>query len=137
MKLPRRQFLRLTAGAAALPLVSRTAGAQTYPSRPIMLVVPAAPGGVMDLIGRMLAERMKNSLGQPVIVENVSGGGMTIGVGRVARAAPDGYALGLGNNGSHVATGAMRFSMTCSMISSRLPCFQLVRSCWSLKRRCR
>ncbi len=106
MKLPRRQFLRLTAGAAALPLVSRIAGAQAYPSRPITMVVPAAPGGVMDLIGRMLAERMKNSLGQSVIVENVSGGGMTIGVGRVARAAPDGYTLGLGNNGSHVATGA-------------------------------
>jgi tripartite-type tricarboxylate transporter receptor subunit TctC len=106
MKLPRRQFLRLTASAAALPTLSNIACAQTYPSRPIMLVVPAAPGGVMDLIGRMLAERMKNSLGQPVIVENVSGGGMTIGVGRVARAAPDGYTLGLGNNGSHVATGA-------------------------------
>jgi len=106
MKLPRRQFLRLTAGAAALPLVSRIAGAETYPSRPITIVAPAAPGGVMDVIGRMLAERMKNSLGQPVIVENVSGAGMTIGVGRVARAAPDGYTLGLGNNGSHVATGA-------------------------------
>jgi len=106
MKLPRRQFLRLTAGAAALPLVSRIAGAETYPSRPITIVAPAAPGGVMDVIGRMLAERMKNSLGQPVIVENVSGGGMTIGVGRVARAAPDGYTLGLGSNGAYVATGA-------------------------------
>ena len=106
MKLPRRQFLRLTAGAAALPLASRIAGAQTYPTRPITIVVPVPPGGATDVIGRMLAERMKNSLGQPVIVENVSGGGMTIGVGRVARAAPDGYTLGLGSNGAYVATGA-------------------------------
>ena len=69
MKLPRRQFLRLTAGTAALPLVSRIAGAQTYPSRPITIVVPVPPGGATDVIGRLLAERMKNSLGQPVIVE--------------------------------------------------------------------
>jgi tripartite-type tricarboxylate transporter receptor subunit TctC len=106
MKLPRRQFLHLTAGAAVLPLVSRIAGAQTYPSRPITIVVPVPPGGATDVIGRTLAERMKKSLGQPVIVENVSGGGMTIGVGRVARAAPDGYTLGLGSNGAYVATGA-------------------------------
>jgi tripartite-type tricarboxylate transporter receptor subunit TctC len=106
MKLPRRQFLRLTAGTTALPLVSRIAGAQTYPSRPITMVVPVPPGGATDVIGRLLAERMKNSLGQPVIVENVGGGGMTIGVGRVARAAPDGYTLGLGSNGAYVATGA-------------------------------
>src|SRR5262245_41069591 len=106
MKLPRRQFLRLAAGAAALPLVSRIAGAQTYPTRPITIVVPVPPGGATDVIGRILAERMKNSLGQPVIVENLSGGGMTIGVGRVARAAPDGYTLGLGSNGAYVATGA-------------------------------
>src|SRR5262245_54019422 len=106
MKLPRRQFLRLAAGAAALPLVTRNAGAQTDPSRPITIIVPVPPGGATDVIGRMLAERMKNSLGQPVIVENVSGGGMTIGVGRVARATPDGYTLGLGSNGAYVATGA-------------------------------
>src|SRR5262245_18869032 len=106
MKLPRRQFLRLAAGAAALPLVSCIAGAQTYPTRPITIVVPVPPGGATDVIGRMLAERMKNSLGQPFIVENVSGGGMTIGVGRVARAAPDGYTLGIGSNGAYVATGA-------------------------------
>ena len=106
MKLPRRQFLHLAAGAAALPAVSQIATAQTYPSRPIMIVVPFAVGGVTDTIGRVLAERMKSSLGQPVIVENVTGAGGTIAVGRVARAAPDGYTLSLGNNGSHVTTGA-------------------------------
>ena len=107
MKLPRRrQFLHLAAGAAALPAASRIARAQTYPSRPITIVVGFAAGGATDTIGRMMAERMKSSLGQPVIVENVTGAGGTIAVGRVARAAPDGYTLSLGNNGSHVMAGA-------------------------------
>jgi tripartite-type tricarboxylate transporter receptor subunit TctC len=103
---PRRQFLHLAAGLAAFPALSRTAKAQTYPSRPIMIVVPVPAGGSVDAIGRVVAERMKSSLGQPVIVENVTGGGTTIGVGRVARAAPDGYTLILGNVGSHVVAGA-------------------------------
>jgi len=106
MKLRRRQFLQLTAGAAALPALSQIATAQTYPSRPITIVVPFAPGGASDVIGRVMAERMKSSLGQPVIVENVTGAAGTIAVGRVARAAPDGYTLSLGNNGTHVLTGA-------------------------------
>jgi tripartite-type tricarboxylate transporter receptor subunit TctC len=106
MRLLRRQFLHLATGAVALPAVSRIAWAQTYPSRPITIVVPFAAGGATDVIGRIMAERMKSSLGQPVIVENVTGAGGTISVGRVARAAPDGYTLGLGHNGSHVVTGA-------------------------------
>src|SRR5262245_33862436 len=106
MKLPRRQFLHLAAVATALPAVSRMVWAQTYPTRPITMVVPYAPGGATDVIGRMIAERMKSSLGQSVIVENVSGGGTTIGVGRVARAAPDGYTLSVGQNGSFVMVGA-------------------------------
>jgi len=114
MKFLRRQFLHLAAGAAAVPAVSRIARAQAYPSRPITIVVPAAVGGSIDTIGRMIAERMKSSLGQPVIIENVSGGGTTIGVGRVAHAPPDGYTLVLGNNGSHVVAGviyALRFDL--------------------------
>jgi tripartite-type tricarboxylate transporter receptor subunit TctC len=103
---PRRRFLALTAGAAALPAVSRIVWAQTYPSRPITIVVGFAAGGSTDTIGRMIAERMKSSLGQPVIVEDVTGAGGTIAVGRVARAAPDGYTLSLGNNSSHVVAGA-------------------------------
>jgi tripartite-type tricarboxylate transporter receptor subunit TctC len=106
MNLPRRQFLHLTAGAAAIPAVSRMAWAQTYPSRPITIVVPFAAGGATDTIGRMMAERMKSSLGQPVIVENVTGAGGTIAVGRVARAAPNGYTLGIGTNNSYVMAGA-------------------------------
>src|ERR1700674_120276 len=103
MKVPRRRFLQLASGAAALPAVSRFAWAQTYPVRPITMVVPYAAGGATDTIGRVMAERMKSSLGQPVIVEDVTGAGGTIAVGRVARAAPDGYTLSLGHNGSHVA----------------------------------
>jgi tripartite-type tricarboxylate transporter receptor subunit TctC len=102
----RRQFLHLAACAAALPAVPRIARAQTYPSRPITMVVGFATGGSTDVIARMMAERMKSSLGQPVIVENVTGALGTIAIGRVARAAPDGYTLSLGNNDSHVMPGA-------------------------------
>jgi tripartite-type tricarboxylate transporter receptor subunit TctC len=83
MKFPRRQFLHLAAGAATFPAVSRLAVAQTYPSRPITIVVPFAAGGSTDTIARVMAERMKSSLGQSVIVEDVTGGGGTIAVGRV------------------------------------------------------
>jgi tripartite-type tricarboxylate transporter receptor subunit TctC len=108
MKVPhRRQFLYLAAGAAALPAVSRMARAQTYPSRPITIVVPFPPGGANDTLGRILAERMRGSLNQPVIIENVGGASGSIGVGRVVRAAADGYTLSIGSTSSHVLTGAM------------------------------
>ena len=107
MKLLHRiQFLHLTAGAAAFLAAWRFARAQAYPTRPVAMVVGFAAGAATDTIGRVMAERMKSSLGQPVIVENVTGAGGTIAVGRVARAAPDGYTLGLGNNTSHVVAGA-------------------------------
>jgi tripartite-type tricarboxylate transporter receptor subunit TctC len=105
MKLPRRRFL-LAAGAAAIPAAARVAMAQTYPARPITMVVPYAPGGATDAIARNVAERMKVSLGQPIIIENVTGAGGTIGTGRVAHARPDGYTLGMGHNVSHVTNGA-------------------------------
>ena len=107
MKLPhRRQFLHLAAGATALAAASSTASGQTYPSRPITIVVGFAAGAATDTIGRIIAERMKSSLGQPVIVENMAGAGGTIAVGRVARAAPDGYTLGIGTNSPYVMAGA-------------------------------
>jgi tripartite-type tricarboxylate transporter receptor subunit TctC len=90
-----------------LPALSRGAFAQAaYPSKPITIVVPYAAGGPTDAIARILAERLRSSLGQTVIVENTTGAGGTIGVGRVARSAPDGYTIGIGQNGSHVVTGA-------------------------------
>jgi tripartite-type tricarboxylate transporter receptor subunit TctC len=95
MKLPRRKFLHLAAGAAALPVVSRIAWAQAYPTRPVTMVVGFEGGGGADVIARTIAERMRVSLGQRVLIENVTGAGGGIGVGRVARAAADGYTLSL------------------------------------------
>jgi tripartite-type tricarboxylate transporter receptor subunit TctC len=107
MKLPRRDFVRLAAGMAALPVASRTAMAQAYPSRSITMVVPFAAGGPVDTLARILAERMRASLGQTVVIENVTGAGGSIGTGRVARAAPDGYTLVIGIWTTHVVNGAI------------------------------
>ncbi len=107
MRLLRRSFLKLAAGATALPALPRAVFAQAlYPSKPITIVVPYAAGGPTDTIARILAERLRVSLGQTIIIENTTGAGGTIAVGRVARAAPDGYTIGIGQNGSHVVTGA-------------------------------
>jgi len=108
MKPARRRFLQLAAGAAALPAVWRIAAAQTYPSRPITMIVPFPPGGLADVIGRILAEGMRASLGQSIIIENVGGATGSIGTGRVARATPDGYTIALGIWNTHVANGAMK-----------------------------
>ncbi len=94
---------------ATLAAVLQSAGsavAQVYPSRPLTVIVPFAAGGPTDTLARVLAERMKTSLGQPVIVENVAGASGSIGVGRVARAAPDGYTIGIGQWDTHVVNGA-------------------------------
>src|SRR5512132_4311625 len=80
---------------------------ETYPSRPITMVLPFAAGGPTDTLARILAARMQVSLGQPVIIENVSGAAGTISLGRVARAAPDGYTISVGPMNSHVLTGAI------------------------------
>jgi tripartite-type tricarboxylate transporter receptor subunit TctC len=94
MKLPhRRQFLHLAAGVAALPAVSRIARAQTYPSRPVRIIVPYAPGGAPDIIARLLGPWLSERLGQQFIVENRPGGGSNIGTEVVVRAPPDGYTL--------------------------------------------
>jgi tripartite-type tricarboxylate transporter receptor subunit TctC len=108
MKLPqRRQFLHLATGAAALPAASRIARAQAYPTRPITIVVPFPAGGALDVFGRILAERMRVSLAQTVIIENVAGASGSLGAGRIARAAPDGYTLVIGYWGTHVANGVL------------------------------
>jgi tripartite-type tricarboxylate transporter receptor subunit TctC len=107
MKPSRRRFLRLAAGAATLPAAERAAWAQSYPTRPITIIVPFLPGGISDVMARLMAEPMRAFLGQPVIVENVGGAAGSIGVGRAVRAAPDGYTLSIGTTSSHVLTGAL------------------------------
>jgi tripartite-type tricarboxylate transporter receptor subunit TctC len=106
MPVPRRRFLRLATGAVALPALSRAAMAETYPSRPITLIVPFPPGGLADLIARLITEGMRARLGQSLIIENVGGATGSIGTGRVARAPPDGHTLVLGIWNTHVANGA-------------------------------
>jgi tripartite-type tricarboxylate transporter receptor subunit TctC len=106
MKLARRTFLHLAASAATLPTVSRFAWAQTYPTRPVTMIVPYPAGGPTDTLARVLSEHMRMSLGQSVIIENVSGAGGSIGVGRAARSAPDGYTVGIGHWQTHVLNAA-------------------------------
>jgi len=93
MKLPRRQFLHLAASAAALPAVSRIAWAQAYPARPVRWIVPAPPGGPLDIVARLFGQWLSERLGQPFIVENRPGGGTNIATEMVARAPADGYTL--------------------------------------------
>jgi tripartite-type tricarboxylate transporter receptor subunit TctC len=127
MKLPRREFLHLAAGAAALPAISRIARAQTYPTRPITMVVTYPAGSAMDTAGRIVAERMRLSLGQPVIIENISGANGSIGVGRVARAAGDGYILVIGTWNTHVANGAV-YPLTYDLLADFEPISLLLKN---------
>jgi tripartite-type tricarboxylate transporter receptor subunit TctC len=97
----RRQFLGLAAGAAALPPLSGIAVAQSYPTRPIRLVVPFPPGGAFDSVARPWAEKMKSLLGT-IVIENIGGGGSSLGAAAVARAPADGYTLLMGGSLPHV-----------------------------------
>ena len=93
MKLPRRKFLRLAAGAAALPVLPCIARAQTYPTRPVRLIVAYPPGGGTDIVARLIGQWLSERLGQPFIVENRPGAGSNIATEAVVRAPPDGYTL--------------------------------------------
>src|SRR6266852_9754535 len=93
MKLPRRKFLHLAAGAAALPAVSRVARAQAYPSRSVRIIVPFPAGQATDTIARLMGQSLSERLGQPFVIENRTGAGGNIGAESVVRAAPDGYTL--------------------------------------------
>jgi tripartite-type tricarboxylate transporter receptor subunit TctC len=93
MKLPRRRFLHLAAGAAALPSMSQFAWAQVYPSRPVRLIVPVAPAGAGDILARLMGQWLSERLGQPFIIENRPGGGNNIGTEAVVRSPADGYTL--------------------------------------------
>ena len=100
-------LLRIAAGCVLLWGGIAAAPAQVYPSRPITMVVPFAAGGPVDTVARILSEPMRATLGQSIIVENVTGAAGSIGVGRVARAAPDGYTLSIGHWSTHVVNGAI------------------------------
>jgi tripartite-type tricarboxylate transporter receptor subunit TctC len=93
MKLPRRRFLHLAAGAAALPALSRVASAQSYPARPVHLIVGFPPGGGADIVARLLGQSLSERLGQPIVIENRPGAGTNLAVEAVVRASPDGYTL--------------------------------------------
>src|SRR5258708_5273076 len=125
MRLPRRQFLHLAAGAAALPALSRSAEAQAYPSRPITMVVPFPAGSSSDATARVLAEQMRGSLGQPIIIENVSGADGSIGTGRVARARPESYTIERGVTSTHMMNGAV-YSLPYDVVNDFAPISPLV-----------
>jgi tripartite-type tricarboxylate transporter receptor subunit TctC len=120
---PRRQFLRLAVGAAALPAVSCGPEAQSYPSRPITMIVPFAAGGGTDLVGRVVVEHMKELIGQ--LVENVTGADGSIGVGRAALARPDGYTIVLGILDTHVLNGAF-YSLQYDVLNDFAPVAPLI-----------
>ncbi len=93
MKLPRRKFLHLAAGAAALPALSRVAWAQTYPARPVRVIVGFTPGGPTDIAARLISQWLSERLGQPFVIENRPGAGSTIAIEAVVNSPPDGYTL--------------------------------------------
>ena len=101
------RFIRLLAVLAGVLALAAGAAAQTYPSRPITIIVPFPPGGATDVLARFLGERMRETLGQPVVVENVSGAAGTLGVTRVVRAPADGYTLSVGTSTTHMLTGGL------------------------------
>ena len=107
MGFSRRDFLRATVGAVSLPCVASFALANDYPSQRISFIVPFAAGGGLDTLARIIGEGMRPLLGQPVVVENVGGADGTVGTGRVARAAPDGYTFVVGAWNTHVTNAAI------------------------------
>lgn len=104
--LARRRVLQLAAAAATMPAAPRLAYAETFPSRPVTIVVPFPAGGPTDTIARILGDHMRQTLGQSVIVENLSGAAGSVGLARVARATPDGYMLSIGHWSTNVVIGA-------------------------------
>src|ERR1700759_1433394 len=101
------KMLRLTASALMMLAGVALAGPETYPSKPITLIVPFPAGGPTDTVARIMSEHMSRTLGQSILVETVTGAGATIGVGRVVTAPPDGYMLSIGNWSSHVGSPAI------------------------------
>jgi tripartite-type tricarboxylate transporter receptor subunit TctC len=120
MKLPRRKFLHLAAGAACLPALSRMAGAQAYPTRSIKLIVAFPAGGPADTMGRMVGQAVSAKIGQPVVVENVGGAGGTIALRMMTNASPDGYTL-LVNSGGPFCTASLLYKLDYDPLKTLVP----------------
>jgi len=111
---------KLLCAALGVALSACAVQAQDYPSRPISLIVPLGVGGSTDVIARIMADGLRNTLGTTIVVENVTGAGGTIGVGRVARSVPDGYTIGIGQWGTNVASGAI-YPLTFDLVNDLEP----------------
>src|SRR5262245_14179927 len=121
VRFQRRRFLQLAAGAAALPAATRVVWAQIYPTRPITIIVPSGAGGPTDVIARVITEHMRRFLGQAIIIENVTGANGNLGIGRVARAKPDGYTLAFSvSSSTHVINGAI-YGLTYDVVNDFAP----------------
>jgi tripartite-type tricarboxylate transporter receptor subunit TctC len=127
MTLLRRGFLRLGAAAAALPLLRRGARAETYPARPVRILVATSAGGTTDLVARILAQRLGERLGQSFIVENRPGGGNNIGTEAAVRATPDGYTLFMANSVNAINT-TLYENLPFNFATDMVPVADVVRS---------
>src|SRR5262245_20104314 len=127
MKLPRRRFMHLAAGAAALPALSPLAWAQAYPTRPVRIIVPFAAGGGTDITARVLAQWLSERMGQQFIVENRPGGGTNIGTEAAAKATPDGYTL-LMVGTSNTANVALHDKLNFDLIRDFAPVTGVIRA---------
>jgi tripartite-type tricarboxylate transporter receptor subunit TctC len=124
MKVPRRQFLHLAAGAAALPAVSRFAWAQAYPTRPVRMIVNLVPGGALDFTARVIGDSLSRAIGQQIVVENKSGAGGMLGAETVAKSLPDGYTLLA--TGDVVASASHIMSLNVDYLRGLIPVIELV-----------
>jgi tripartite-type tricarboxylate transporter receptor subunit TctC len=131
MKLPRRTFLQLATGAVALALASRHASAETYPDRPIKLVLPFPPGGVFDIVGRPWADKVSRTLGT-VIVENLPGAGGSLAAATVAHASPDGYTIFLGSTAIHLTDLILRKRPLLNPMKDLVPISMVGISCFAI-----
>src|SRR5262245_60855517 len=127
MKLPRRQFLHLAAGAAALPFAPRVARAQAYPTRPVRIVVPFAAGGATDIIARLIGQWLSEHLGQQFVIENRPGAGTNIATEAVVRASGDGYTLILVTP-SHAINATLYEKLNFNFVRNIAPVAGLIRA---------